>query len=199
MSTKAGHNHEMHNHNDVGSFIVSKNGKVTFCDPGLGRYDANYFKGDTRYNNVVCSSRGHSVPVINGKYQSPGENKSTVYEQGADRYVYSMENAYNIPELKRLTRGVYCEEKGIRLSDKYEFDGIPESVTERFVSLLPIKAEEGRLIAGDSVLHFDPEIFEARVGQEMIARHGNYEEPLYQADLTVKNPLAEMELSFFID
>ena len=199
MSTKAGHNHEMHNHNDVGSFIVSKNGKVTFCDPGLGRYDANYFKSDTRYDNVACSSRGHSVPIINGAYQSPGEKKSVIYDEGKDRYVYSMENAYDIPTLKSLRRGVYCEEKGIRLVDKYEFDGMPESITERFVSLLPITIEQGKLIAGDSVLHFDPELFEVELKQEMIARHGNFDEPLYQADLTVKNLKPETELSFFID
>ena len=34
IGAKAGHNNEFHNHNDVGSFLFSKGGRVTFCDPG---------------------------------------------------------------------------------------------------------------------------------------------------------------------
>ena len=38
VGAKAGFNHEPHNHNDVGSFMISKNGKITFADPGGGEY-----------------------------------------------------------------------------------------------------------------------------------------------------------------
>ena len=33
MACKGGHNMEPHNHNDIGSFMISKNGGVTFTDP----------------------------------------------------------------------------------------------------------------------------------------------------------------------
>ncbi|MFA5859687.1 MAG: heparinase II/III family protein, partial [Elusimicrobiota bacterium] len=71
LSAKAGHNAESHNHNDIGSFILRVNGETILCDPGSGLYDKDYFSGK-RYNNVFANSYGHSVPVINGKLQSPG-------------------------------------------------------------------------------------------------------------------------------
>src|SRR5690606_30064691 len=37
LAAKAGHNDEMHNQNDVGSFIVVSGGAVVLTDPGRGR------------------------------------------------------------------------------------------------------------------------------------------------------------------
>lgn len=71
LAAKAGHNAEMHNHNDVGSFVVHLNGESILTDPGAGVYTKQYFSRQ-RYNFFATSSRGHPVPVVNGQYQRSG-------------------------------------------------------------------------------------------------------------------------------
>ncbi|MBZ0298823.1 MAG: heparinase II/III-family protein [Anaerolineae bacterium] len=70
LAAKAGHNGEMHNQNDVGSFIVHVNGEPVVADLGRGRYTRFYFS-ETRYDHFVCQSFGHSCPVPNGQMQGP--------------------------------------------------------------------------------------------------------------------------------
>jgi hypothetical protein len=71
VAIKGGHNDEMHNQNDIGSLIVVAGGEAIVTDPGRGRYSKAYF-GPQRYDNIMASSRGHSVPVVDGHLQSPG-------------------------------------------------------------------------------------------------------------------------------
>lgn len=71
LAAKGGHNDEMHNQNDVGSFMVVAGGRVVLTDPGRGRYSKAYF-GAERYRNIFASSLGHSVPVVNGEEQAAG-------------------------------------------------------------------------------------------------------------------------------
>jgi hypothetical protein len=70
LAAKGGHNGEMHNQNDVGSFIVHLNGEPVIADVGRGCYTRFYFS-DTRYEHFVCQSLGHSCPVPNGQMQGP--------------------------------------------------------------------------------------------------------------------------------
>jgi hypothetical protein len=71
LAAKGGHNGEMHNQNDVGNLIVHWQGESLVADLGRGRYTGAYF-GPERYEHLVNSSRGHSVPVVNGQLQQPG-------------------------------------------------------------------------------------------------------------------------------
>ena len=83
---KAGYKNEPHNHNDVGSFMVSKGGKVTFTDPGTGEYTRQYFNAE-RFTILEPSSRSHSVPIINGCYQSFGVNeKADIFVEKENEY-----------------------------------------------------------------------------------------------------------------
>ncbi len=194
FACKAGYNNEPHNHNDIGSFLISKNNKVTFTDPGGGEYTRQYF-GPERYDFVVTSSRGHSVPVINGKYQVSGKVKSTIYADETDRYAFSMENGYNIETLKSLKRDFITNENELLLTDTYEFSEVPESVVERFVTLIEPKLEEGRVTVGDSVLLFDPEVFEMTLNTEGCIRSKTLTETLYMIDLKAKKPEKSFEVS----
>lgn len=72
FAIKGGCNAEPHNHNDVGSFIYYVGETCVACDLGQGEYTADYFGGG-RYDNLCCSSKGHSVPVVAGRYQAAGE------------------------------------------------------------------------------------------------------------------------------
>ena len=193
MACKAGHNSEPHNHNDVGSFIISKNGKVTYGDPGGGEYTRQYFSGE-RYTILEPSSRAHSVPIIGGEYQVTGKKKSTVYCAEEGHYAYSMENAYSIPSLTSLKREFVCEADRIILTDTYDFTEAPASVVERFVSnTMPEITSEG-VRCGDTLLVFDPADADVQIGSECRIRGGKEAAPLYFTDLTVKNPQEKMEI-----
>ena len=62
---KGGHNHELHNHNDVGSFVVGVGNAIHLGDPGVGTYNVD---------RKVSASRSliHPVPVPNGVEQGEG-------------------------------------------------------------------------------------------------------------------------------
>lgn len=72
VAMKGGHNGESHNHNDVGSFLVSADGEVFLTDLGCGEYTKEYFNDRTRYGIFCNRSIGHSVPIVGGREQSAG-------------------------------------------------------------------------------------------------------------------------------
>ncbi len=197
LVAKAGSNNESHNHNDVGSFIISKNGKVTFTDPGAGEYTRQYFN-EGRYTHVATSSRGHSVPIINGEYQRTGGERATIYEEGEDIYSFSMENAYNEGTVKSLRRTFKCDES-ITLTDTYEFDAVPTDITERFVSLTEIEVKDGAIICGESRVVFDNNLYDITLGSEDLRRSPIKTDKVYFVDFKVKEPKKNMELVFVFE
>ena len=72
FAIKGGNNGEPHNHNDVGSFLYFIGEEEIISDLGAGEYTKAYF-GPERYSVLCCSSRGHSVPILDGKEQCKGE------------------------------------------------------------------------------------------------------------------------------
>lgn len=62
---KGGNNHELHNHNDVGSFVVGIGKAIHLGDPGVGSYNVD---------RKVSASRSliHPVPIPNGVEQGEG-------------------------------------------------------------------------------------------------------------------------------
>ncbi|MCD7059881.1 heparinase II/III family protein [Pelagibacterium xiamenense] len=129
FAAKGGHNAEMHNQNDVGSFVVAHNGEVVLTDLGRGRYSKAYF-GPQRYEFLTNSSLGHSVPAIDGKAQLPGiEHAARVLEHAAgtdvDRLVLDLSGAYG-PDagLERLEREFVFARDGkgsLTLTDRYGY------------------------------------------------------------------------------
>ena len=196
FACKAGYNAEPHNHNDIGSFMISKNGKVTFTDPGKAEYTRQYFSAE-RYKQLVCSSRGHSVPIINGEAQVKSDKRSVIYDEAENRYAFSMENGYAIPTLTSLRRDFVCDPEGISLTDEYDFTETPESIIERFVSCREITVEgDGTVYCGDSVLKYDAERFETTVSVESVQRAPGSVGNVWLLDLKLKKPEKKMVLSF---
>jgi len=130
---KGGCNREPHNHNDLGSFIVTAGGRQVLCDPGAGEYKKGYF-GATRYESFKASSRGHSVPIIDGTYQMPGEEHRapTAYEDGI--FTLELAGAYGLDSLTSLKRQFRFDADCITLTDTYTFDGDARPAVERFVT-----------------------------------------------------------------
>ena len=70
FSAKGGDNHESHNHNDVGSFVLFCGGEPVIIDPGVEQYTSKTFS-DRRYEIWTMRSSYHNLPVINGAVQLP--------------------------------------------------------------------------------------------------------------------------------
>ena len=192
---KAGHNNEPHNHNDVGSFMISKGGAVTFTDPGTGEYTRQYFSTE-RYTVLEPSSRSHSVPIINGTYQICNKEKADIFVEKENEYAYSVEKAYDVPTLKSLKRHFVCNADNVTLTDSYEFSEMPESVVERFVSLVAPKIEDGKITVGESTLEYDASLFELEASTETCNRAGGVKETLYVFDLKPKTLCKNFSCSF---
>ncbi|WP_433795923.1 heparinase II/III domain-containing protein [Actinoplanes sp. CA-252034] len=73
LAVKGGHNGENHNHNDVGSFIVARDGVPVLIDPGRPTYTAQTF-GPRRYEIWTMRSTWHNTPSIRGAEQSAGRS-----------------------------------------------------------------------------------------------------------------------------
>ncbi|KAI7250671.1 hypothetical protein KC345_g11638, partial [Hortaea werneckii] len=126
FAAKGGHNDEPHNHNDLGHFILSGWGEVYATDLGSGEYTADYF-GAGRYRYDCNGSQGHSVPIIDGRYQEAGRGFSStvLYASAAaekDELTLEMTQAYTVTGLQSLVRSLVWhkeERPRLELTDTY--------------------------------------------------------------------------------
>jgi len=159
LAVKGGHNDEMHNQNDVGSFMVVAGGKVVLTDPGRGRYSKSYF-GPERYDNLMASSRGHSVPVVNGFAQEEGRDRGAQvlhhsHGSDADRLELDMAAAYPAAAgLASLTRSVSLDRVAktglVLVEDRFAFASGPGQFQSVLVTPLGAESDNGVVRIGDN-------------------------------------------------
>lgn len=140
FAAKASYNAEPHNHLDVGSFEMFKNGEIILHDIGCGEYTKGYFIDDIRFSEVFCCcSRSHSVPIIDGREQKSGMNnraENVIFNENG--MSFDMEKAYgDLPALKKLNRGfVFDKENGaLKITDVFCFEKENVPVIERLISV----------------------------------------------------------------
>jgi len=85
-------------------------------DPGGEIYTARTFSG-RRYESNVLNSFGHPVPIIAGKLQRTGRQARgrvvrKTFTDSADTLVLDISSAYDVPELKKLTREFVYSRRG---------------------------------------------------------------------------------------
>lgn len=199
LAAKSGSNGEPHNHNDIGSFMLCFDGKELLCELGSGEYTAEYF-GAQRYRILNNSSRGHSVPIINGKYQEAGNKYLGRTIIGSGR-VFETEIATAYPKcgLTSLRRRFECGSAGISVCDSYSFNSVPENVTERFVTFITPDVKGDSVYMGGRRIVFDSEILECHVSEEIYKAHDCTEKNVYFIDFAVKSPSESFELKFTIE
>ncbi len=175
LFVKAGNNNEPHNHNDVGSFILAnKNGQV-LCDLGATRYTKEYFLDDKRYQFLSCSSRGHSVPIINGCYQKTGKRYRGSISLNGNQICVDFANAYEISGLNRLTRTFTYQQDDFTLTDSWDLPF--ESFTERFITKKqPIILRNGVCVDGVNI-SFDATLCSVAIQRESIESHAKPQNP----------------------
>ncbi|MBR2930379.1 MAG: heparinase II/III family protein [Clostridia bacterium] len=201
VGAKAGKNHEPHNHNDIGSFIISKDNNITFADPGSGEYVKTYF-GAGRYTHLVTSARGHSVPVINGYLQCTGEEKLEPITMEEGRFTFHVEQGYPDAlreKLSSFVRDFDCTPDALILTDSFSFTEEPTSLVEQFVSLTPIEGENGLITCGASRLTYDADLFDMELTSESFRRNNGKEETLYILKLSARTLDKELSFSFRFD
>lgn len=182
FAAKGGNNHEPHNHNDLGQFILQKNHEAFLKDLGSGMYCKDYF-GEKRYTFICNGSHGHSVPLINNQGQGAG---STYYTkvvnvqlaEEIDRFELDLTKAYERSILNTYHRMFVWKKSALptlTLEDIFHFDKMPESVVERFIipNIQTIEQENGILLKGKEALqiNYDKEQLDVTVETFTILDH----------------------------
>ena len=181
-----GNNGESHCHNDVGSFMITVGEQVFLSDLGRGEYVRETFQIPERFNFVQNSSRGHSVPIVEGKYQQYGKEyaaKNTVATE--DSFSLDIEGAYEKGLCEKLHRCFELGEDSITLTDTV----LGANITERFISKISPVVCDGYVDYGIGRIAFDPEALDVAVRQESFtAFDGVTTVIVYQTDFIAKDP-----------
>nr|WP_321481817.1 heparinase II/III family protein [uncultured Cohaesibacter sp.] len=126
LAVKAGNNADSHNHNDVGSLILYKNGHPFLIDLGVESYTAKTFSA-RRYEIWTMQSGYHNLPSFEGVDQQAGESfaaRDVSVECTHDHATITMELAGAYPEeagLEQYRRQVHFAKGGpITIIDHHE-------------------------------------------------------------------------------
>lgn len=165
FAAKGGNNGEFHNHNDIGHFIYAKGGRQILCDVGVGVYTASYF-GKDRYTCLEPSSKCHSVPIVDGEFQSPGQDfaaRNFNYENGV--LTLDMAGAYaNLSESEKINRRFDIGEDGFKVTDSFTFAS-DHSIVERIVTRIePDLSTPGKVVIADTEIFYDMNKWECYLG-----------------------------------
>ncbi len=145
LAVKAGDNGDSHNHNDVGSFTLYRNGRPFFIDLGVETYTAKTFSAD-RYSIWTMQSQYHNLPTFRtadaeavqqlaGEAYGAGavscclqDAKGAAGADGADGQIVRMRmdlaGAYPAGCVHSYERAV-CFEKGRRIVLEDRAEGLP--------------------------------------------------------------------------
>ena len=166
VAVHAGDNGDSHNHNDVGSVIVYKDGRPLLIDVGVETYTAKTFSPE-RYDIWTMQSAYHNLPTFAGVGQSAGAAfaaRDVAVDFGDEVAAISMDIAGAYPDeaemahYRRLMRLVKGE--AIEIADHH--DG------ERAAELSLMLSEEPRLLLGRIVVGDLGEIALSGAGQPRV-------------------------------
>ena len=144
LAAKAGDNGDNHNHNDVGSVILYKDGKPVLIDLGVGTYTQKTFSAE-RYDIWTMQSQYHNIPTFLEKsdvvsvmdratdadntfkfMQHDGEEYAArdvkcSFEENISRLEMDISPAYKLDKLKRYTRTVELKKDScVEIHDSYD-------------------------------------------------------------------------------
>ncbi len=192
FAAKGGHNAELHNHNDVGTFIFAKKGRQLIMDLGPGSYTRQYFSNE-RYDFVESSSRGHNTPIINGKLQGTGKefsSKDTKYENG----VFSTEfaGAYKLDGLNAINRSFSFTNDTVTLCDRFDYSGEGDIIDRMVSAYKPEIISADQVKFEDAVVTFDPEKCDVSITSEQ-RRFRPEGDLCYQVNFKLKNGVREVK------
>ncbi|MGE9294276.1 MAG: hypothetical protein ACQKBW_11735, partial [Puniceicoccales bacterium] len=144
IAIHGGNNGVSHNHNDLGSYVVVKDGVPVLLDPGSEVYTGLTF-GPTRYQSQMHNSYGHPVPLVADRMQKTGaESYSTVLHADATPSVDSIKldltHAYRSDSLLSVTRTLSYQRSAspvsasVRIVDEASFSQ-PQNFSTALITL----------------------------------------------------------------
>jgi hypothetical protein len=156
VAAKGGHNAESHNHNDVGNFIVYREGRPILIDLGVETYSRKTFSSQ-RYEIWTMQSAYHNLPTINGVMQSPGRQfaaHNVNYESDARHAQLRLDLAGAYPKeagLKSWVRTVRLNRgKDIVVMEDYVLEQQAGEITLSLMTPCRVEArKEGQLLLTD--------------------------------------------------
>lgn len=183
---KGGHNAELHNHNDVGNFILHVDGLPVAVDAGVGTYSAKTF-GAERYSLWTMQSSWHNLPEVNGHMQRPGEEfaaSGAAHRADDERAEFRLDIAGAYPSEAGLRswkrRLVLNRGLSLEVHEQAEFASAPENVSLHFltpcevnmaqegrVEFLPAALADGRK-SGKAVLEYDADQFAVHAEEQIL-------------------------------
>jgi len=209
LAAKAGHNQESHNHDDVGSFMIFKDGNPALIDVGAGTYTKDYGK------SWVLSSAYHNLlPVINGEEQLTGRKYSAsnvVYAHTGNEVVFKQDISKTYSENSGINKWerTFTHKKGksIVIVDAYDCKMAPTTLMlPMMLVALPDVSKLGKLViktGDDSTLSidYDAAIFTVEIEtiplqDAKIAK--NWGNTLYRAQFIMKKPAKKGNYRFVI-
>ena len=140
LAAKGGNNAESHNHNDVGNFIIYKDGTPMIVDAGVGVYTRQTFSSE-RYKLWYMQSDWHNCPTINGVMQQVGrtyEATSVTSQTNGNVTRLSMNIAAAYPEAAEVNSWnrtlSFDQNKGtIKLIEDYKLKNFKEPSSLNFL------------------------------------------------------------------
>lgn len=176
IAVKGGNNAESHNHNDIGNFIVYKDGTPLIIDAGVGVYNKQTF-GPDRYKIWNTRSDWHNCPTINGAVQEAGKSyqaKEVSFENKGDATKLSMELSAAYPKEAQVDTWkrafIFQHQAGvIKLREDFKLSTFITSSSLSFLingtvsavakGNLQIRNPQGKTIS----LIFDPQVFDFEI------------------------------------
>lgn len=126
LAAKAGANDDGHNHNDVGSVTLYKNGRPLLIDIGVETYTKKTFSPE-RYDIWTMQSQWHNLPDFGGVGQQAGPQfaaRDVAVSLGSAASSIEMDIAGAYPEaagVARYTRTVRLDKgTGVEIADSFE-------------------------------------------------------------------------------
>jgi hypothetical protein len=202
FAAKGGHNDEGHNHNDIGNFILYRDGAPVIVDAGVGLYSKFTQNDDTRYAIWSMGSAHHNVPTINGEEQAPGRDHCATavhYDDSGGIVRFSLDIADAYPKEAAieswLRRFTFVRGKELVLEEQYRLKHC--SLPPELNFLCHDKPEFGQgkvFLSGLVAMEFDVALFawgvdEIRLEDEKM-RYDWKKACLYRLRLTSKNGTA---------
>ncbi len=159
LCVKGGHNGESHNHNDVGSFMLFRDGEPEIVDAGNMTYTARTFSSE-RYTLWNVRSAWHNLPLPGGREQKPGARYGAASVRCLpDGLSLDLTGAYGSGDVLSAEREVRLTPEGAEVRDRIVLAG-KESTVWVFMLRSEPKLCPGSVLSGGIRLLY-PEGFTA--------------------------------------
>lgn len=158
ICAKGGHNHESHNHNDVGHFVLYHNEKPVCIDPGNLPYTLAYFNKDTRYTYWATQSAYHNLPTVGYSMQLEGSDSKATntdynYDDNGMTYKLGIETCYpeeaGVEMWTRTFRLKRTDDKAVEICEDFQLKKGITGVYRSMVTPRTVRVE------GDDTIIFE--------------------------------------------